>query len=69
LDIKREFGAFRVQQRREREREELGKRKAARVFFLSTCGYIPARKFLVNPITDPTRSDFDMFNPNPRKKA
>jgi hypothetical protein len=30
---------------------------------------VPDRKILVNPMPDMTRSDFDIFNPNPRKKA
>jgi hypothetical protein len=36
---------------------------------LGGVGRVPARKFLVNPIPEPIRSGFDIFNPNPRKKA
>jgi hypothetical protein len=36
---------------------------------LGGAGRVPARNFLVKPIPEPTRSGFDISNPNPRKKA
>jgi hypothetical protein len=36
---------------------------------LGGAGRVPARKFLVKPIPEPTRSGFDIFNPNSRKKS